>query len=67
MRKESVRTRARTKGRKLPYQRDKLHFTEKTGVPDLYRVRTDAYRARAGFLVLSKFCRLRVVEGKVGG
>ncbi len=32
MRTEDVRARARTEGGKLPYQRDKPHFTEKTGV-----------------------------------
>ena len=32
----------------MPYQRDKPHFTEKTGVPHPYRMRTGArypYRA----------------------
>ena len=35
-----MRARARTKGRKMPYQRDKPHFTERIGVPHPYRVRT---------------------------
>ncbi len=40
MRKELVRTRARTEGEKMPYQRDKPHFTEKSAVPDAYHIRT---------------------------
>ena len=40
MRMEGVCTRARTEGRKMPYQRDKPHFTEKSAVPDAYHIRT---------------------------
>ncbi len=40
MRKELMRTRARTEGEKMPYQRDKPHFTQKSAVPDAYRIRT---------------------------